>query len=81
MIGIVLLDINKSTMLFFVIQAFCFLKLCYKLLCMNEKLYKEVKRRERKYKDSTKKTDSEKEKTIDTGVWSLAAGCYLYINR
>ncbi|MCR0567700.1 hypothetical protein MKC90_03925 [[Clostridium] innocuum] len=48
---------------------------------MNEKLYKEVKRRERKYKDSKKKTDSEKEMTIDTGVWSLTAGCYLYINR
>lgn len=81
MIGIVLLGYKQKHNAFFVIQAFCFLKLCYKLLCMNEKLYKEVKRRERKYKDSTKKTDSEKEMTIDTGVWSLAAGCYLYINR
>ncbi|RHV65537.1 hypothetical protein DXB22_08355 [Clostridiaceae bacterium OM02-2AC] len=60
MTGIVLLDINKSTMFFFVMQAFCFLKLCYKLLCMNEKLYKEVKRRERKYKDSTKKLDNKR---------------------
>lgn len=77
-ISIVLLDVNKSRMLFSLQAYACFLKLCYKLLYMYKKSYKEEERIERKYKDSTKKTDSEKERRSTLELEPGSRLLYLY---